>query len=311
MAAMQPRPGGGDRLAVDVVLYVAAGEDALDGCPGAVAGDDVAVVVEVELTDEEVGVGVVADGHEDAADRRSFDVSPVTVSRRARPRPCRSPMTSSTALFHTKLILGLAKARSCMIFEARSSSRRWTSVTLVAKLVRKLASSMAESPPPTTAISWSRKKKPSQVAQVETPWPRRRALGVEAEHAGRGAGGDDHRPGPVTPRPSAHTPNGAAEKSTRLGVGGDELGPEPGRLGPELLHQLGAHDPVGEPGVVLDVGGQHELAPGAAGNHPRCTSGFEIGPGGVDGGGEARRAGPDDDDVADAFVHGGVRLLCG
>ncbi len=27
------------------------------------------------------------------------------------------------------------------------------------------------SPPPTTKISWSRKKKPSQVAHIETPWP--------------------------------------------------------------------------------------------------------------------------------------------
>ena len=30
---------------------------------------------------------------------------------------------------------------------------------------------MAESPPPTTAISLPRKKNPSQVAQLETPWP--------------------------------------------------------------------------------------------------------------------------------------------
>ena len=74
-----------------------------------------------------------------------------------------------------------------MIFDARSSSRRWTTVTLVANLVRKTASSMAVSPPPTTTSSLSRKKNPSQVAQAETPkpisslsdggpgaWPRRR-----------------------------------------------------------------------------------------------------------------------------------------
>ena len=59
-----------------------------------------------------------------------------------------------------------------MIFEARSSSRRWMTVTLVANRVRKMASSMAESPPPTTPSSWPRKKKPSQVAHVDTPWPR-------------------------------------------------------------------------------------------------------------------------------------------
>jgi len=54
---------------------------------------------------------------------------------------------------------------------ARSVSRRWTTVTFDAKRVRNTASSIAESPPPTTAISWPRKKYPSQVAQVETPRP--------------------------------------------------------------------------------------------------------------------------------------------
>ena len=58
-----------------------------------------------------------------------------------------------------------------MIFEARSWSRRCTMVTLLANLVRKVASSMAVSPPPTTMSSLSLKKNPSQVAQAETPCP--------------------------------------------------------------------------------------------------------------------------------------------
>ena len=44
-------------------------------------------------------------------------------------------------------------------------------VTVSAKRVRNVASSIAESPPPTTTMCWSRKKKPSQVAQDDTPWP--------------------------------------------------------------------------------------------------------------------------------------------
>ena len=44
-------------------------------------------------------------------------------------------------------------------------------VTDLANRVRKVASSMAESPPPTTAMSSSRKKKPSQVAHQDTPCP--------------------------------------------------------------------------------------------------------------------------------------------
>ena len=37
-----------------------------------------------------------------------------------------------------------------------------------------MASSIAESPPPTTAMFWPRKKKPSHVAHVERPCPIRR-----------------------------------------------------------------------------------------------------------------------------------------
>jgi hypothetical protein len=81
---------------------------------------------------------------------------------------------ASTALFHANEIFSLAWARSAMIFEARSSSRRCTIVTERANLVRKVASSTAESPPPTTAMSWSRKKNPSHVAHQDTPRPDRR-----------------------------------------------------------------------------------------------------------------------------------------
>ena len=52
-----------------------------------------------------------------------------------------------------------------MIFEARNSSRRCTIVTLSANFERKIASSIAESPPPTIIVRLSRKKAASQVAQ--------------------------------------------------------------------------------------------------------------------------------------------------
>ncbi len=60
-----------------------------------------------------------------------------------------------------------------MMREARKCSLRLMRVTLVAKRVRKRASSMALSPPPMTAISLPEEKKPSQVAQELTPWPMR------------------------------------------------------------------------------------------------------------------------------------------
>ena len=100
-------------------------------------------------------------------------VSPVCTLRTRTPVTLpSSPRISSTTLFHSTLIFGLLSARSAMILLARNESRRWTIVTDSAKRVRKLASSIAESPPPTTTMCWLRKKKPSQVAQDETPWPR-------------------------------------------------------------------------------------------------------------------------------------------
>jgi hypothetical protein len=48
----------------------------------------------------------------------------------------------------TNSIFSLAWARSSMIGEARNSSRRWMTSTLLANFVRKIASSIAESPPP-------------------------------------------------------------------------------------------------------------------------------------------------------------------
>ena len=52
-----------------------------------------------------------------------------------------------------------------MIFDALNSSRRCTTVTLLANFDRNIASSIAESPPPTITVWASLKKAASQVAQ--------------------------------------------------------------------------------------------------------------------------------------------------
>jgi hypothetical protein len=85
--------------------------------------------------------------------------------------PAGSPWTSAISAFSFQAIFGFIRARSSMILEARNSSRRWITVTFVANFVRKVASSIAVSPPPTTATSFPLKKNPSHVAHAETPWP--------------------------------------------------------------------------------------------------------------------------------------------
>ena len=86
-------------------------------------------------------------------------------------RPCSPAIHFFTCLNVLISILGCFSALSYMTFEALNTSLRWMTVTLLANLVRKVASSIAESPPPTTMISSSRKKAPSHVAHVEIPRP--------------------------------------------------------------------------------------------------------------------------------------------
>jgi hypothetical protein len=94
------------------------------------------------------------------------------------------PRISTTSAFQMKRILGFLRARSCMIFDARSASRRCTTTTSLAKRVRNIASSIAVSPPPTTMTRRSRKKAPSQVAHAEAPNPMKRAsLGIPSSFA--------------------------------------------------------------------------------------------------------------------------------
>ena len=65
-------------------------------------------------------------------------------------------------------------------------------------------------------------------------------------------------------------------------------------LGLHLLHQPGALDGLGEAGIVLDVGGDGQLA---AGLETGDDDGVQRGAGGVDGGGPAGGAGADDGDA--------------
>ena len=283
----------GDRLAVAVVVDVAGDEHAVDLRAGLVVDDEVARLVDLEPVAEGLGVGPVADGDEQAVERHpaSRRRSPCRAAAGRRPWP--SPRTSSIAVFEWISILGWARARSIMIFEARNESRRWNRWTLVAKRVRKVASSNAVSPPPTTAISRSRKKNPSQVAQAETPRPRRR---VSESRPSQSADA------PVATMtdwarysvPRAQSRNGRSEKSTRSMSTSTIWRAEALGLGPERGHEVRALDAIGEARVVLDVRGEHQLP-------ARCRAGeddrLEVGPGGVDRGGQAGRTRPDDHEL--------------
>ena len=117
--------------------------------------------------------------------------------------------------------------------------------------------------------------------------PHQRALGRQAHQAGRSAGRDDERPGVILRLARSHHERAPLEID-RHDVPLDDLGAEPLRLGPHRGHQLGAHDPVAEPRVVLDGSREHELP---ASLEPFDHERAEVRPRGVDGGRQARGGG--------------------
>ena len=124
-------------------------------------------------------------------------------------------------------------------------------------------------------------------------------LGLEAEHQALCAGADDDGVGRVQVVAHPHLERALAEVDGG-GLRGEELGAEAGGLLAAAHHQLGAHDALGEPGEVLDLGGEHQLAAGLIAGAARLAfddQGRQVRSGGVDGGSETCRAGSDDDDL--------------
>ena len=111
-----------------------------------------------------------------------------------------------------------------------------------------------------------------------------------------------------SPLPSVTTLIVAGEVD-RGDVVGDQLGAEALGLLAQVVHEVRAHDAVGEAGEVLDVGGVHQRATGGhrALEHERR----EVGARGVDRGGVTGRARADDDHVADVVTTAASRECLG
>ena len=135
-------------------------------------------------------------------------------------------------------------------------------------------------------------------------------LSGHVEPLGRGPGGDDDRLGLHRP-PALVLERVGPRREVRLHhVLHVDDGAEPFGLCLEALHQLGAGDRLGEARVVLDIGGDHQLAawhPGRLlqGRPSGIEDGLEVRPGGVDGGGVPGRARADDGDCVHGVGHGG------
>ena len=144
------------------------------------------------------------------------------------------------------------------------------------------------------------------MAQAETPKPLNFSSDGSAEPARLRAGGENDGVGEIDVAAVA----GQAERPLRqfeLGDEiGDDLGADMGRLLFHLLHQPRALDHIGEARIVLDVGGDGELAAGldALDQHR-----FEHRARGIDRRRIAGGAGTDDDDLGvDGGRHRGRSL---
>ena len=128
--------------------------------------------------------------------------------------------------------------------------------------------------------------------------PEEPSFGFDPQHPGGCSRGDDERAGPplLIARPHAERCGRKIHPGCFLM---EELGFEPAGLLLHPFHQLGSEDGVREPGEVLHLGREHQLSTGVG---PLEHERRQIGPGGVQRRGQARRAGPQDDYVTN--VHG-------
>ena len=115
------------------------------------------------------------------------------------------------------------------------------------------------------------------------------------QHLGSGSRGHDQgtREEEALVDPGAERALGQVDPG---GVLGDEHGAEALGLGPEMGHELRTEDALGEAGIVLDVGGQHQLA---AGTDPLDAHRPEVGPAGVHRRGQTGGPGSYDDEIVD------------
>ena len=259
---MQPVPAAVIAWRKIGILHVATGKDAGNVRSGRIGlGPDVAQVVEIDLSLEDLGVGIVPDRNEKTVHvELGFLLRLEIHELQARDAGVRaSPQLPRRPYSRWNLIFGLFIARSCMIFEARRVSRRWITFTSVANFVRKVDSSIAESPPPTTAIFLPRKKNPSQVAQVETPCPISCPFGLDADQLGGGSGRNNHglRLDFLIAVPDLER---ALAEVHLVDKAVHDFGSEMLRLLPHVVHEIRSQDAFGKPREVLDQRGQGELA---------------------------------------------------
>ena len=298
---MQPVPAAVDRLAVGVVDDVADGEDAAEVGPGrAGLGDDVAVLVGLDLAGDDLRARHMADRDEGAGRLDLLLVAGLGVAQ--------ADLGQFAVLAGDELLRHERRLEVDVVLLDGAVAHDLRGAELVAAVDdRQLVGELGDED----------RVLHRRVAAADHDHPVAFEEGAVADPAGGDAAaaelhlaGDaepfrlrphrqDHGLGAVLLVAEEDLLDAAVGELDAVDVVGDEAGPEALGLGAELAHHLRPHDPLGEAGVVLDVGRVLQLtAPLEALEHER----LEVGAGGVESGGVPGRAAADDDHVLDLLL---------
>src|SRR6266511_69143 len=285
--------GGGHRLPVARVCHVARGEHALDARlrRGRLHGD-VADVVHVELPAEDLRVRLVADPHEHALHGQLAD-GPVLRALQ--------PQAGDGLPISQDLLDGRRELQLDLRVRAGAVAHDLRRAQLVAAvdhvdLRRELGEESGLLHRRVAAadhrhLDAAEEEAVAGRAGGHAP-PLVLLLGSDAEPLRRGAGRDDDGGRGDEPvfEPELQRPLREVDARHLARV---EPRAEPLRLLLHPLHQLGAEDRLDEAGVVLDLARDGELP---ARLQPLHEERVQVGAGGVERGGVAGRAAPDDDE---------------
>ena len=195
-------------------------------------------------------------------------------------------------------MFSIARARSSMIFEARNSSRRWTIVTFEANLARKIASSIAVSPPPTMIVVALLEERGVARGAVGHAGAAELLLAGHAELLVLGAHRQDDGAGLVlvVADPDPVDAAGLVGELDPVAWSVMKRAPKRSAWSRNFCISSGPMIPVGEAGVVLDVG---RLLEQAAPDEALDDERLEVRARRVQRGRVAGRAAADDDHVLD------------
>src|SRR2546426_1665147 len=277
-----------------------------------VAGEEVAGLVHLEDASEERGVGLVSDGHEDAAGRELLGLPRLEVlhdgAGHALALPAQDllhdavPEPGDLGVLERAVLHDLRGAQGVATVDDRDLGAE------LGEEGRLFHGRVAASDHEDVLVLVEEAVAGGAGGNAADLGPEIQLLG-QPEPAGPRAGGDDEGL-----RAHLFLVEGERERTAReihlAGRSRGELAAEPRGLAAEAVHQLRAEDPFGEAGIVVDVGGQHELAARHVGGILTGPSlddqGLEVAARGVKGRGQPRRPRAQDHDPVLRLLHGRV-----